>query len=393
MPEENEYKPNTSIYNGTPVGSPEQEAEKRAERLARQAMLPKLKLDKGEEFCIDRETIKNLNKDYFTMLNDMHRGFNIAPEELRSYMNSVVVESYKSDIAKLQREGLEKAKTQETIQKYKSRALEPGYEKDHWWQRRSHPNEALEQLIKLGNIEAAIEFAARAAEIERQKEFIEDNEPSAEENFFYLIADEFIPARKRKRFINKQYERLMRFITEYAQENASDKLYKLLLNELAAEKKREKFEEQNGEYLRVLVNDFIKEYNTVCEEPDEAAEPEPSADSDETAETTEAIATEEETGDEGFDEAAELERLRELEEDYEADGLDDPEPADEEPPLEETTPGEPVQEEMKLRLVPVPYSSFGVLVQQTVAGQAGETAEPAEEPVAHGNANGENEEH
>ncbi len=261
MAEENEYKANTSIYNGVPIGSPEQEARKKAEQRARRANLPKFELKEGKELYISRDTIRKLNIEYFKILDELKRGLNsMSFEDLESYMRSVLLASYQSEIAQLQRDAYEKAIPLQIIRKNKNIELKADYVKDHWWQRKSHPNDAMQQLLDLASIEAAMEFAARAAEIERQREFIDGAEPDAVTEFFYLLADEFIPARKRKRFIDKQYERVSRLLTEYAQAEAVDRLYSILLNELARKRKREKFEEQNGEYLKILIKDFIQKY-------------------------------------------------------------------------------------------------------------------------------------
>ncbi len=277
MAEENEYKANTSIYNGVPIGTPEQEARKKAEQRARRANLPKFELKEGEELYISRDTIRKLNIEYFEILDELKRGLsNMSFEDMESYMRSVLLASYRSEIEQLQRDAHEKAIPLQIIRKNKNRKLEADYVKDHWWQRKAHPNDAMQQLLDLASIEAAMEFAAREADIERQREFIDEAEPDAVTEFFYLLADEFIPARKRKRFINSRYERVSRLLTEYAQAEAVDRLYSILLTELTRKRKREKFEEQNGEYLKILIKDFIQKYieEIAALTPEQAAESE-----------------------------------------------------------------------------------------------------------------------
>lgn len=325
MAEENEYKANTSIYNGVPIGSPEQEARKKAEQRARRANLPKFELKEGKELYISRDTIRKLNIEYFKILDELKRGLNsMSFEDLESYMRSVLLASYQSEIAQLQRDAYEKAIPLQIIRKNKNIELKADYVKDHWWQRKSHPNDAMQQLLDLASIEAAMEFAARAAEIERQREFIDGAEPDAVTEFFYLLADEFIPARKRKRFIDKQYERVSRLLTEYAQAEAVDRLYSILLNELARKRKREKFEEQNGEYLKILIKDFIQKYieEIAALTPEEAPanEAEPPAPSEEGQPEQAAESEEPEEPDE--DEEDDLSALYEL-----ADEPDVEEPA------------------------------------------------------------------
>ena len=300
MAEENEYKANTSIYNGVPIGSPEQEARKKAEQRARRANLPKFELKEGKELYISRDTIRKLNIEYFKILDELKRGLNsMSFEDLESYMRSVLLASYQSEIAQLQRDAYEKAIPLQIIRKNKNIELKADYVKDHWWQRKAHPNDAMQQLLDLASIEAAMEFAARAAEIERQREFIDGAEPDAVTEFFYLLAEEFIPARKRKRFIDKQYERVSRLLTEYAQAEAVDGMYSMLLTELTRKRKREKFEEQNGEYLKILIKDFIQKYieEIAALTPEQAPADDTAEPTDEPSEASEDIEPEEEPED------------------------------------------------------------------------------------------------
>lgn len=66
--------------------------------------LPKFELGRHEDFYISRTEITELNDSYHQMLQDMDAGDGVIPEELRSYMESVIFVSYVSEIEKRQRE-------------------------------------------------------------------------------------------------------------------------------------------------------------------------------------------------------------------------------------------------------------------------------------------------
>lgn len=379
MADEKEYKPNTSIYNGVPIASPEQQARKKAEQRARQACLPKLKLAEGEELYIDRETVKNLNHEYFKILEEMGRGFSVKSfEDLESYMNSVVLASYQSEILKLQRDGAEKARPLKTIRYYKNQALKADYVKDHWWQRKAHPNDAMRQLLSLADIEASMEFAARAAEIERQKEFL-TGEPDLATEYFYIMLDSFVPSRKRKRFIKQHYERITRFLSEYAYDETPDRLYTALLNEFASAKKLQQFEEKNGEYLKVLISNFIETYTAETEAEETEAEPpaDDTAEPTEQAEALEDTAPEEEPEDES--EAGEQLDLSEFEEAEAAELAKQAATSEQSDKAAEEVAEEPVQEQMQLPPVAV--------AENTAPQTAAELAEPTEQAEASETAN------
>ena len=217
MPEE-EYKPNTSIYYGT-ENDPEREKRKQAEQRALRAKLPKFTLAEGEVFYVDRNTIKTLHKEYFEMLNEMRSGFTIAPEEMQSYMQSVVSESYKSEILELQRKGKQKAIPLKEIESLTNEIITPDYEKK-WWQRRWRPNKSMKQCQKLAELAAVMELSAQAEEIARQEEFVygESKPPQEIEELYGQIIYEFIPPWRQRGFVKKHGERLMEILTEYTQQ-------------------------------------------------------------------------------------------------------------------------------------------------------------------------------
>lgn len=382
MADEKEYKPNTSIYNGVPIGSPEQEARKKAEQRARRANLPKFELKEGKELYISRDAIRKLNIEYFKILDELKRGLNsMSFEDLESYMRSVLLASYQSEIAQLQRDAYEKAIPLQIIRKNKNIELKADYVKDHWWQRKAHPNDAMKQLLELARIEASMELAARAAEIERQKEFLTGDEPDLATEYFYIMLDGFVPFRKRKRFIKQHYERITRFLSEYAYDETPDRLYMALLNEFAAKKKLQQFEEKNGEYLKVLISNFIEAYTAEPEAEETEAEP-PADDTAEPTEPSEALedtAPEEEPEDES--EAGEQLDLSEFEEAEAAELAKQaaaPEPTGE---TAEEIAEEPVQEQMQLP--PVAVAESGEPVQELIP-------QPVNEPAETANADGGN---
>ncbi len=208
------------------------------------------------------QEIELLNSDLYRICGEMHENKDfINNPVLKSVMWKEITKAY---IAKSNE--IKESKTiPEEIRRWtleeKNKLAIPDYELLRRFPlRRYGLNEVAKQCMKQAQIEAAMEFAAREAEIERQREFIDGAEPDAVTEFFYLLAEEFIPARKRKRFINSRYERVSRLLTEYAQAEAVDGMYSMLLTELTRKRKREKFEEQNGEYLKILVKDFIQKY-------------------------------------------------------------------------------------------------------------------------------------
>ncbi len=199
---EDEYKPNNSIYNGTVTnGDPAQEAAKIAMQRAWRSKLPKFELLDGEEFFISENELKNINTEYFLMLDEMKKGLNSgASEEMYSFMQSVVFASYKSKIIKKQRDAAEAAIPLDVVKNIKAAEMTPGYYRK-WKFGRKRPNEALLQCRRLANIEIAMEFSARQEEIAKREEFIY-GEPTDTTDlvsaFVYTL-----PKRMRKRWLKQ----------------------------------------------------------------------------------------------------------------------------------------------------------------------------------------------
>ncbi len=384
MADEKEYKPNTSIYNGVPIASPEQQARKKAEQRARQACLPKFELKEGKELYISRDAIRKLNIEYFKILDELKRGLNsMSFEDLESYMRSVLLASYQSEIAQLQRDAYEKAIPLQIIRKNKNIELKADYVKDHWWQRKAHPNDAMKQLLEIARIEASMELAARDDEIERQKEFLTGDEPDMATEYFYIMLDGFVPFRKRKRFIKQHYERITRFLSEYAYDETPDRLYTALLNEFAAKKKLQQFEEKNGEYLKVLISNFIEAYTAEPEAEETDAEPpaDDTAEPTDEAEASEDTAPEEEPEDES--EAGEQLDLSEFEEAEAAELAKQAATPEQSEKAAEEVAEEPVQEQMQLP--PVAVAESGEPVQELIPQTVNEPAEPVTADGGNGN--------
>lgn len=218
MPDE-EFKPNIRIYNGESVSNdPEKERQKKAAQRARQAQLPKFTLPDGETLYIDREAIRNLNSEYFQILDDMRKGSNVSFEDLESLMRSVVLESYKNEITQMQEKGKQQAYPRKIIEQEKQNQLKPNsYRK--WWQRKWRPNKAMTQCLKLARLEAAMEFAATEEEIARQTAFIYgEKSPENIEELYEQIIYKFIPVWRRRKFVKKHGKRLMDMLTDYTQQ-------------------------------------------------------------------------------------------------------------------------------------------------------------------------------
>lgn len=218
MPDE-EFKPNIRIYNGDSVSNdPEKERQKKAAQRARQAQLPKFTLPDGETLYIDREAIRNLNSEYFQILDDMRKGSNVSFEDLESLMRSVVLESYKNEITQMQEKGKQQAYPRKIIEQEKQKQLKPDSSRK-WWQRKWRPNQAMKQCLKLAGLEAAMEFAATEEEIARQTAFIYGEEsPENIEELYEQIIYKFIPVWRRRKFVKKHGKRLMDILTDYTQQ-------------------------------------------------------------------------------------------------------------------------------------------------------------------------------
>ncbi len=319
--------------------------------------------------------LEALNNELYRVCGEMHENKDFIKDPvLKSVMWKEITKAYMAQSEEIKER---RAMTQE-IRRWtsaeKRRLLNPDMILVRRFPRRQYePNEIAKQCFEQAKIEAAMEFAARAAEIERQKEFL-TGEPDLATEYFYIMLDGFVPFRKRKRFIKQHYERITRFLSEYAYDETPDRLYMALLNEFASAKKLQQFEEKNGEYLKVLISNFIETYTAETEAEETEAEP-PADDTAEPTEPSEASEdTEPEEEPEDESEAGEQLDLSEFEEAEAAELAKQaaaPEPTGE---TAEEIAEEPVQEQMQLPPVAV--------AENTAPQTAAELAEPTEQAEA-----------
>lgn len=209
----NEMNDTISIYSGDPANeSPEQQIAKAKQQRDIQARLPKFELAEGERFYVSREKIVELNQIYFEMLDDMSAGFKLANQNMRSFMESVVFESYKNEIESLQCEHSIEGKHKDEVYLYTKFYLQPEDEK-RWIFGKKKPNYVKQLLLRMANIEAQRRLGKYRSDIAEQEEFIYGAPEAPEElkELFNLIVDEISPLRK-KRFIKKHGENLMNLI-------------------------------------------------------------------------------------------------------------------------------------------------------------------------------------
>ncbi|MBD5585518.1 MAG: hypothetical protein HDQ88_10580, partial [Clostridia bacterium] len=128
------------MYNGEPVKTPEQEALKRELQRLRRAQLPKFELGEDEEFYLSREEVQTINNTYFTMLDEYKSSLLIMPEEMRSYVESVIFASYKSDIKNKQRDKSIAGERKIKVYELKRELMTPAHYKKHRFSRKLIPN-------------------------------------------------------------------------------------------------------------------------------------------------------------------------------------------------------------------------------------------------------------
>lgn len=266
-----------SIYSGDPANeSPERQIAKERQQRAIQAKLPKFELEPNESFCIPREKIVELHDIYLEMLDNMAGGFKLASQDMRSYMESVVFESYKSELEALQREGAIEARNKNLIYTYKSQFLQANDVKRRF--QKAKPNYVKRLMLKAAEIEADMNLAKYRAEISAQEEFLY-GEPEGLNDMFELIVDEISPKRK-KHFINKHGEQLKSLIlklmlkTQY-ESTSNEPQEEPQPNKPCADIEAPKSEEPNGpeepneDFIEPDADELDELYE--LEEPDEDA--------------------------------------------------------------------------------------------------------------------------
>ena len=181
---QDEIEMNTSIYNGEFInGSPEQEEAKRAARRERRANLPKFRLAEGERFYIPREKVIEAQRAYFLMLDEMKKGTVNADEEMRSFMESVLFESYKGEIYKLQEDYSIEGIHNDYVHAIKKGMTTPAMERSGLFRRRK-PNYALRLCQKEAELEREMENAKHREDIARQEIFLYGEEVDTFEAVF-----------------------------------------------------------------------------------------------------------------------------------------------------------------------------------------------------------------
>ncbi len=256
----------TMIYDGEPINdNPEQAAAERREQRARQAKLPKFIIAENEELYIPREQIAELNKEYFNMLNDMRNGLAITNEELRSYMESVVFESYKNSIYQLREKNRQEIERRNLIRDLKESNLHPTYEKKRLFSRKLKPNYSMQLCLKEAEIESQIELSKYLDDIERQAEFVYGDQPEIDlfaenrlNDLIEVLIGEFLPFFERRKYLKRYGNSLKVLLTEYAYEHSIDEVYDALLKRFIKEHKRQQFSERKGEYIKEILNDFFQ---------------------------------------------------------------------------------------------------------------------------------------
>ncbi|MDE5722187.1 MAG: hypothetical protein K2I30_05565 [Clostridia bacterium] len=202
----------TSIYNGEPAGTPQQEAAKLAIQRERRANLPKFELAEGERFYIPREKLIETYRAYYEMLDDMNNGTVNAGEEMRSLMESVLYESYKSEITELQKRYSISGRQSDYVHIINEHEMTPDYVverrgKGLFKRKITTPNTAMLLCMKEAELERETEYAVRRENIARLELFLygdaEEYIETFEEIYEVLKATTLNSVRKKKAEILK----------------------------------------------------------------------------------------------------------------------------------------------------------------------------------------------
>ncbi|MDE6441905.1 MAG: hypothetical protein K2L12_04015 [Clostridia bacterium] len=302
------------IYSGEPQELQEVHEHNPAELAAqfmRRQNLPKFELGENEDFYITRERLAEINRIYFQMLDDMREGFSVTPQEMRSYMESVVCVSYMSEIEKMQRRGKIDGIHKREVFNLKSSQMNPALVR-RWYQITSRPNYAMSLCLKEAQLEAEIANSIYREKIAKHELFLygspEDNDEQSEEEYikastqelFDAFVSRLVPKRKRKRFIKKNGEYLSGMLEEFIrQQRAIFKLpcsendeqikegnikadaqefFDAFVSEFVRKRKRKRFIKKNGEYLNGMLEEFIRQqfvmFKLLHKETENPAEPE-----------------------------------------------------------------------------------------------------------------------
>lgn len=258
---------NTSIYKGEYLSdNSDDDAVNAAKQETLQARLPKFRLEEGETLNISEEEIKDLDSFYFEMLDDMKSGFNVANAEMRSYMESVVFAAYKSKIETRQKYGRIDSHRKSFVYDLKEQMVEPDYERRSFIEfilrKPRKPNLAMQLCIEEANVEAEIELSKIRADIEKQKEFIEDKKMKEKKkmNRLEMIIDlikESAPRFGRKRF-----------------EARTEKLFDMLRAEFEAQKAPKTVERSEEAQPTAIVKESVADAPKAPEEEESGGDKE-----------------------------------------------------------------------------------------------------------------------
>lgn len=275
--------------------------------------LPKLELKDGEALCLSREEISEIHDSYFSILSDMKEGESITPEEMRSYMESVVFNSYKSEIARLRNKNfLEYYNEEERIRTLRN-ILTPATWWNWWWIFKVHLNEARVLLDEL-TIRQAGEYL-RKKQIELPDSHKEEITPYA-----VLIAQIKVGLPKMRK---KRREVLDDIISElaasYESKCAEAKQCAAELSEIKAKYEEEK---ARADELAEMITEFMEESQEVKEGEEETEEdvvaPKPDGKEEEETSEVEETTTEEPSETESAEQG---EETTEPADEEEGDGL------------------------------------------------------------------------
>lgn len=264
--------------------------------------LPKLELKDGEALCLSREEISEIHDSYFSILLDMKEGESITPEEMRSYMESVVFSSYKSEIARRQNKNYLEYYTEERRIRTLREILTPSTWRNWWWIFKVHRNEAqilLEELIG----RQASEYLQN-----KQRELPDSNKEEITP-YAILIAQLSAMLPRMRKTKREELDGIINELSASYESKCAEA--KQCAEELKTAKAKYEEEKARADELSEMVAEFIEESKEAKEDEEETIEDIVAAENEE---------QKEENADEA--EGLENEELREIEEQSE--------PADEE---------------------------------------------------------------
>ena len=218
--------------------------------------LPKFVLGKNEGFYISRKELTALNDSYHQILSDMEDSDRL-PEDMRSYMESVIFTSYISEINKLQRENCLDCEVERQRVENLNYVLMPARWRKWYWPFRLRRNQAAVLLDELINRQARSYYYKKESELPISEEASEAELDPYAVQLETLLA--YLPRMRKKRRVVIE-EIIAALATSYESKEA--KLQRLNA-ELQAE--RAKVEELTAEAKKEAVKRLINCLNVVKE--------------------------------------------------------------------------------------------------------------------------------